>query len=936
MKATPLNKLICRTPAFSLTATLPEVLEELKYKILESSPGFFELIKSYSIADLPNLDEKIWFTLWKYFNRAKYRSTPYGSFAAVSLIPLTYGKQDQVKLQREMQTSHYIDWSHKEHFLQDLKHQFSAKTLFLSNSSIYFTGNEIRYLRIKENSHELATVNAIPALNLILVTCKRKTSCAMICELMEATFEMDQENTTALLLQLLDMQLLTTEQFPNITGTDYFERIHIQLPTSANDYIIAKRPLLSGSFDGQHLKHFPEMISFLAKLLPSYFNSDLDRFKQAFLKRFEHQEVSLAKIMDPEIGIGYGNLAQQYGTNPLVDEIKQAKPFQAQATIEYGAFHAFLLNKIVSGLPIALEDFNNEPQQTAARIPNTFSFIFHLYQGQPVIAMAGGCTANALLGRFIMGNKELEDYGQEIAATELAANPEVIFFDIAYQAEKRVDNVNRRQHLYPYELPILTWSTTAEPLDFSDILVAVSGGEVILKSKKMNKRLVPRVPSAYNYTRSDLAVYRFLCDIQYQGLCIQLSFNLQDFFPKLQYYPRVSFKEIIVSPASWLLPQTIFNAIKNDGTARAELLKTWLREQQINFCFKAGQADHTLCFDPMVPEDLQAFMSYCKQQQGDLYISEALINLNDGIKDEFNQLYLPQYIANYHHFNPIYQPLPSNHKSSAKADHIYLPGGDWLYFELYCHTATSNSLLLKQLKALIKNHQKELRKWFFIRYADPAAHIRLRLHLKNKTFGFKLIEALKTIMEPEILKGSVIDLKIKTYFREAQRYGVKRIDLVEKFFHVDSKCILFLLAKASSENQLMASSLNIILTWCELFIPIIEEQISFVSNVADNFAMEMLIGPEHFKKINANFNEIKKDINEIRILPSQTISNGYRQLIASLLPTCPSSEERHRLLADLIHMHINRLFSVDQRMYETIVYHYLIRILKIKKATTKV
>ena len=37
-----------------------------------------------------------------------------------------------------------------------------------------------------------------------------------------------------------------------------------------------------------------------------------------------------------------------------------------------------------------------------------------------------------------------------------------------------------------------------------------------------------------------------------------------------------------------------------------------------------------------------------------------------------------------------------------------------------------------------------------------------------------------------------------------------------------------------------------------------------------------------------------------------------------------------RLLTDLFHMHVNRLFSSDQRMHELVIYHFLARMMKIK------
>jgi hypothetical protein len=784
MKIKLIDKIICRTPAFYLNDNMAEVWEELKQKIRESSPAFFEIIASVNADELHQFNEKTRFTLWKYFNRAKYRSTPFGSFAAITLLPLSFKNNEPIIIEKDMDLAHYIDWSYKEDYLKHLKLQINSSTTLLSNSSIYSTGSEIRYIKLSENFHELAAVQNIPELSAILNTCKHKASGSVIYELMQVAFGMDAKQTTHLLAQLVNMQLLTTSQFPNITGTDYFERLKIELPKSSQDYIIAKRQHLSGSFNGNYLKHLPELVNFLNLHLKTPENTDLSNFKQAFLKRFEHQDISLAAIMDPEIGIGYGNLAQQHGTNPLVNEIKQVKPEHLQDTIAYGEFQAFLLNRIVDGTPILLEEFVIEPVKPKPLLPNTFSFIFHLYQSQPVIAFAGGCTANALIGRFTLGNAEVEQYGKEIAELERSANPEIVFFDIAYQAEKRVDNVNRRKSLYPNELPILTWSDLPDPLDFTDIMVSVYNDEVVLRSIKLGKRIIPRIPSAYNYTRSDLAAFRFLCDIQNQGLSINLGFQLQNLFPKLQYYPRVSYKGIIVSSAMWKVPSSIYQSA---GIDKLILLKEWLHKKEVNFRFKAGYSDHTLCFDPNENDDLSAFISFCKQQQDEIYITEALVVEEDCIKDETGGIYLPQYIASYQHQELLYPALNLPNKPQPKKERIKLPGGEWLYFELYTHTAKSNQLLLQKINPFLKSHSKQFKKWFFIRYADPSSHIRLRLNLKNNDNGFAVIAALKAIMEPEMHTGRLIDFKIKTYFRETDRYGANRIDKIEEFFFVDSK-----------------------------------------------------------------------------------------------------------------------------------------------------
>jgi thiopeptide-type bacteriocin biosynthesis protein len=921
MKFSPFDKIICRTSAFGINQTIQEVFEELKLKIEESSPGFYGIIKSLKASDLNQLDDKMKFTIWKYFNRATFRSTPFGSFAAITTVKASFNHASEMVIKNELKHYHLIDWSNKEKYISN---DISNAKYLLSNSSIYFVAQEIRYIKTNNISFELATVDALPELNVILLTCKRKTRIADIYELMQCSFDMANNSTTELLEQLISLQLLHTDLQPNITGEDYFIKNGIPCAMQPSNYILAERALISGGFDDKHLRDLPEMISFFAKHFNAHQPTDLTNFKNSFTKRFEQQEINLATIMDPEIGIGYGNLAQLNTAISVIDEMKTSKDKKVEEHINYGKLQQFLLKKIVANKPFDLAEFDYNTQKSA-HLPNTFSLIFHLHKGKPVLAHTGGYTANSLLGRFTMCNPDIEKYGKEIATLEMNANIGVLFFDIAYQAEKKVDNVNRRKQLYPYELPILTWSDTANPLDFTDILVAVEQNEVVLKSKKFGKRLIPRIPSAYNYTRSDLAVYRFLCDIQGQGLLTNLSFKLQDFFPNLDHYPRVNYKGIVISKAMWLLSIHDYKTTEN--------LKKWLTERQIVKHFTVGYADQFLCFDPQKEEDLWALVNYCRQQNDDIYISEALLDESDFIKDENGNSYSPQYIVNYHHQNRIYAT------SSPKIDQpkqFYLPGSEWLYFEIYSHPSKSNYILIKYIDVFLKKHKSQLKKWFFIRYADPTPHIRLRLHLKKVEMGFELINALQQLLEPEMQNGFISDLKLQTYHKEIQRYGAKRMDLVEHFFRMDSEYTLYLCKHLTNENQLIKNSLAAISLLMENCFSTLDEQILFTKNMAKSFASEMNLGVLIFKKINMSFNQFKENFEQGIIYPSISLIKKWERVSREVLANCETDLIKQKMLADLIHLHINRLFMTDQRENETIIYHYLLRMLQTKLALSKV
>ncbi len=71
------------------------------------------------------------------------------------------------------------------------------------------------------------------------------------------------------------------------------------------------------------------------------------------------------------------------------------------------------------------------------------------------------------------------------------------------------------------------------------------------------------MPSAYNYSRSNLPVFRFLCDLQHHKIKSNLNFDIRESFPNLIRYPRVVYKDIIVSRAMWLVPAGIIKTEKN-------------------------------------------------------------------------------------------------------------------------------------------------------------------------------------------------------------------------------------------------------------------------------------------------------------------------------------------------------------------------------------
>lgn len=920
-----MDHILCRTPVFSRDAAFNENWGGLKQLIREASPSLYEIIANSDYDDPVCTTGKVWFSLWKYFNRAKFRPAPFGGFAAITLLDQFAGDLP-LTLDSKIILHELIDWQEKDAILFA-----STPAAFQANSSVYTVGNEIRYIRFKEDQFEIYSVEAFPELEAVADCCRIQANRRDIEEMLAKRFGLSTSMANRLILQLVDLQLLFPETHPNITGTDYFERINAKLISGSRKYAITERRRISGQLDRHRLKHLPDLIDFLANELPEEMNPALTGFLQAFVKRFDQNAIPLALALDPETGVDYGGFASHAENDVLATFAFGNEKEKEQESWPFTALHKFLLKRIMGGQTIRLEEFSTPAKKGKLLLPNSLNIVLHFSGCNAVIENAGGCSANMLLGRFTMGSESIENACLKVASLEQEANPHVLFFDVAYQAEKRVDNVNRRKHLYAAELPILSWSTHSSPIHFDDILVMVRNDEVLLWSKKLNKRLIPRIASAYNYTRSDLAVYRFLCDLQHQNIRSDLNFNLARFFPEMSHYPRVVYKDIIVFPARWLIPAAI--ADRSRFASKGELAD-WLQREGIDFLFRAGHADQTLIFDPKSEADMNAFLLFLKQHPKQaIYISEALAEPDNLVQDENGRAYISQFIVPYYHGDTIYRSYDfyGFEQFSKPFVNRRFPGSDWLYFEIYCHPMRSDQLLLGKILTFVKASKSKVNKWFFIRYADPHPHIRLRLQLKDPGLAHSLTAELNTLMASECAAGLVSDIQIKTYVRETERYGTGRIDLAEHFFFLDSKLALSTLNRAKTDLRQYSLVLANMDRLTALFLPDISERIDFVRAIASNFTSELGISQENFKVLNQNFKSLEQDPTRGDKLLKSKYSR-YEKVFLKLISQCKHKTERNNLAADLIHMHVNRNFHSAQRLHEATLFHYLLKMLTTRRA----
>ncbi len=912
------NRVLIRTPRFSINSNLAEKWEELKALIRDSSPAFFEVIKDLSHENLDHAGPKVYHTVQKYFNRACFRSTPYGAFAAVGLAECAIEQGNAVLIPAQPTLHSFPDWNAPDGPIQDVN---DPGLVLFANSSYYKLQEEIRFIQQQEENYIMSAVDDDPMIQLILENCAIPVSYAKLLDKVAGTIEKDILNDY--LSDLIALQLILTSQNRNIIGDDYFQRTKRE-NIGDSQYIIAERKILQGKLDQRLFRHLPALANLLQVLTPSHEPEVLTQFKERFAGKFEQQEVPLMLALDPEAGIGYGDMAQHEASTSLEaflggGAVEPILPNNSQREILY----RHILENSKNKQPLTLETLL--PDHTSDKpLPNSIAVGCTVADDLLFLDFMGSATANAIYGRFAHAIPEVKSLCQEIADREQAANPEVLFFDIGYTKEVKVDNINRRPAIYKLQLNILNYDTSECPLLINDIYLGLQGNEIRLRSQSLNCRLLPRMATAYNYQRSDLPLFRLLMDIQTQSLVTSLQLKLSNEIPNLSYYPRVQYKNIIVSPAAWRLPKTIIEEGK-DETEKILDLRNYLQAVETVRYVKIGTADQTLLLDTDAPADAGLLVSLLeKAKDNSLIIEEAALPQCSIVKDEYDTPYLPQIILTLQHDQSIAQPLTRVQKDfPAIATKQWLPPGkDWLYFEIYTTPYRADDLLEYKIKGFIEQQRDSIIKWFFIRYNENGDHIRLRLQIKNTDNGYGIVQALSAVLSAELESGFVSDIKLCTYKKEVHRYHPLHMDAVEAHFYQDSEFVLCMIQEMFPDSAKYRLCIELFLSTANSGIIAPTALSHFLEKMTNAYNLEHNIKQLQFKEINNRYKTFYKEPPPSLGFTAATL---YERLKASFIEVIAGYPEliRPKILGDLLHMHINRSFVDRQRTHEMLFYNFL-------------
>lgn len=713
--------------------------------------------------------------------------------------------------------------------------------------------------------------------------------------------------------------------------------------------------LTSNTLNAGTVAVISQELTSLAVLYKEAVPADLREFIKRFMERYEEQEVSLLEALDAETGLGYGpgNGAKGHHT-PFVADVRVPAGKASAAALPWTAYRQLVFRKFWEGhgprQPVTITDADLAGLSSqAATLPATLYALGSLVAASAKALDGGdfkfhlmachGPGAMSLLARFAHADPTLAAHLVACGQREQQASPEALLAEVVHLPEARVGNILQRPQLRDYEIPFLGRASVpaGQQLPATDLLLSVRQGKLVLRSKRLNKAIAPRLTTAHNYAHG-LPLYKFLCDLQHQHEAFSIVWDWGVLLEEA-YLPRVEYKHLLVSRERWRLPaeaQAEAQAARTPHAQAAFVARYGLPQQVV-----LADGDNELLLDFNCPLALPLLAQRLKKGPAVLFefIHQAASSL---ITDPRQQSYVNEVLIPLARPVVPVAPKPVAGLASTPAALVrrsFALGSEWTYLKVYCGAKWADKILAEYLHPCLAGLESEglVSKWFFIRYNDPRPHLRLRLlHAHDPAVMATLVARLHAALAPLQQAGVIAALQYDTYHRELERYGAATMELSETVFYHDSRAVIRFVnlldgGEAGEEYRWLFAVRGVDMLLTD-FGYALADKLALAERSQQSFFQEFNGNANLTRRLNDKYRTVSRrlgtflnpandpdDIAEAVALFAER-SAGLRRACQELATTPGAGR---RLVPSYLHMFLNRMFLANQRLHELVVYHYL-------------
>jgi lantibiotic biosynthesis protein len=280
------------------------------------------------------------------------------------------------------------------------------------------------------------------------------------------------------------------------------------------------------------------------------------------------------------------------------------------------------------------------------------------------------------------------------------------------------------------------------------------------------------------------------------------------------FLPRVRLGRTILAPATWRVAGSALAAAAHTGDGWAEAVERWRKDAGVPVTVLLGDHDRRLPLDL----DDEAHRRILRQEvrRGATAVTEVPggEDAHDGWLRGPDGPHACEVVVPLVRVRPGPPVVPTRSRLRS-GDHATRPGGPWLYARLPCPPERQDDLLRERFPDLVRRLRAAVpvERWFFLRYADPQPHLRVRVKAAPAPLwsaGLAVLHAWAGELAADGYDGR---FTLDGYDPELERFGgVAATTAAECVFEADSEVALALLADpAAGPVEAAASVVDLLL-----------------------------------------------------------------------------------------------------------------------------
>ena len=558
-----------------------------------------------------------------------------------------------------------------------------------------------------------------------------------------------------------------------------------------------------------------EEVAETIKLMPLFagrqWEEPLQQFRQRFEGRYGERTVPLLEALDEEVGIGFQSDSRP---NPGSDSLMRAvhlRPRLLDTRGPWNATTAFLLEKVVGALSTGQRGIQLNPAETLSRLrmpvsplPDTFDARFSISAASTedlrrgdysvLLLSSWGPSGIRILGRFCDMDRRLTKLVRAHLSREEQRDHGSMFAELAH-LPRGLGNLVFRPRLREHEIHYMGRGSASgdRRLLPSMLVVSVRNDEIVLTHATTGRRVIPRASHVHNFDRSPFPAYRFLCALQTQGCASNLDWNWGN-LASLSFLPRVSVGRVFLSRARWNTEGAELRKLAEDYAHKGHsAVREWRSMRSVPRFASLVVDDHELLVDFENSFSVDSFLASERGQDRSVLL-ECLPDPDHlwlrGPEGSFShEIVVPfERVAG----SGDRRPDVSGPRAGLTPKESFGPGSEWVYLKVFSDPATVEDFLTEAVRPLVRSLLADqlADRWFFIRYDDPAWHLRLRIHAMPTSVP-RVLERVADITNAWLAESRVWRIQWDTFEPEIQRYGGEAAWLLsEEIFCADSDSTL--------------------------------------------------------------------------------------------------------------------------------------------------